>query len=133
MPDLIAIITATDPSLRNQSLDQVCAGLSLTELLAQCSALDSFRRRSENLYERVRALFFLYAIHRFHIPNKLFHASRFTHPSSTALAPEDHASHSLIPFKGYEHLLQRRFEEAIDQFLAVHHAEGPSDSISSAL
>src|ERR1017187_10999059 len=62
MPDLISIITATEPDLRNQPLESVCAGLSLEELLQQCASLDGFRRRSENLYERVRALFFLYAI-----------------------------------------------------------------------
>jgi REP element-mobilizing transposase RayT len=123
MSDLIGIITASDPALRNQSLEDACATLSLEALLKQCDALDTFRRRSENLYERVRALFFLYAIHRFHLPAKLEAASRITH----------HASRSLIPFKGYEHLLQRRFEEAIDHFLAVEQSEGPSDAVSSAL
>ncbi len=123
MPDLISIITTAEAELRNQSLAGACAGLSADELLKQCRDLDAFRRRSENLYERVRALFFLYAIHRFHLPVKLQAASRNTPP----------ASHSLIPFKGYENLLQRRFEEAIDHFLAVQQAEGPSDAISSAL
>src|SRR5439155_11427296 len=78
MADLIRLITATDPSLRNQSLDAACANLSLDELAEQCSALDAFRRRSENLYERVRALFFLYAIHRFHLPKRLNHTPRST-------------------------------------------------------
>jgi hypothetical protein len=123
MVDLLSIITAAEPDLRNQSLEGACAGLSPESLLQQCDALDAFRRQSENLYERVRALFFLYAIHRFHLPPKLESVSRFTF----------HASRSLIPFKGYEHLLQRRFEEAIDHFLAVQQAEGPSDAISSAL
>ena len=123
MPDLIQIITAAEPDLRNQSLEGACAELPPGELLKECDKLDAFRRRSENLYERVRALFFLYAIHRFHLPAKLEAASRLTF----------HVSRSLIPFKGYEHLLQRRFEEAIDYFLAVQQAEGPSDAISSAL
>ncbi|HYG34794.1 MAG TPA: UTP--glucose-1-phosphate uridylyltransferase, partial [Clostridia bacterium] len=130
MPDFISIITAADPSLRDQSLESACRGLSVQELLQECARLDVFRRRSENLYERVRALFFLYAIHRFHLPAKLNHSA-----SSTPLlrASSRQASRSLIPFKGYEHLLQRRFEEAIDQFLCVQEAEGPSDAISSAL
>jgi hypothetical protein len=123
MPDLMSIITANEPGLRNQSLEGACANLSLDELLRESARLDEFRRRSENLYERVRALFFLYAIHRFHLPAKLEDASRYMH----------RGSRSLIPFKGYEHLLQRRFEEAIDHFLVVQQAEGPSDSISSAL
>jgi hypothetical protein len=119
MSDLSRIITATDPDLRNQSLDQACAKLSLEDLAHECAALDDFRRRSDNLYERVRALFFLYAIHRFHLPAKL---------------PErSNSNRSLIPFKGYEHLLQRRFEEAIERFLSVQQTEGPSDAISSAL
>src|ERR1039457_1771938 len=123
MPELIRIITVTEPGLRDQSLEGACAGLALQELLHESASLDDFRRHSENLYERVRALFFLYAIHRFHLPAKLEAASRITH----------HASRSLIPFKGYEHLLQRRFEEAIDHFLAVQQSEGPSDAVSSAL
>jgi hypothetical protein len=121
MTRLIRIITATDATLRDQSLDSVCAGLSVEELLAECAALDGFRRRSENLYERVRALFFLYAIHRFHLPEKLPRAS----------CPVPRAS--LIPFHGYEHLLHRRFEEAIDTFLSVQQRNGPGDGISSAL
>ncbi len=117
MPNLIHIITAADPATRNQSLESACARSSAAELLRECAALDAFRRRSENLYERVRALFFLYAIHRFVLPLKLG-------PKSAC---------SLIPFIGYEHLLQRRFEEAIEKFISVQQAEGPSDAISSAL
>jgi hypothetical protein len=123
MEHLLSIITATDAKLRNRSLESACEKLSVDQLLQQCGELDAFRRRSENLYERVRALFFLYAIHRFHLPAKLVEQSRLT----------NHASRSLIPFHGYEHLLQRRFEEAIDHFLSVQQAEGPSDAISSAL
>src|SRR5438874_3297481 len=115
-PRLIGIITATDAEARNQSLDTLCASLSLGELLGECAELEQFRRQSENLYERVRALFFLYAIHRFHLPLK-----------------DGIQQRGLVPFKGYEHLLQRRFEEAIEQFLAVQAPEGPSDAICSAL
>ena len=123
MIDLIGIITAAEPGIRNQSLEYACAELSARQLLEQCAALDTFRRHSDNLYQRVRALFFLYAIHRFHLPPKLQDRSLLTR----------HASHPLIPFKGYEHLLQRRFEEAIDHFLQAQHEQGPNDAISSAL
>jgi len=83
MPDLISIITATDPALRNQPLETACGELSLDALLQECAGLDAFRRRSENLYERVRALLFLYAIHRFHLPDKLLGAVPDTrHPLS---------------------------------------------------
>ncbi len=94
-------------------------GWTPAELLAETAELDAFRRDAKNLYERVRALFFLYAIHRFYLPAKLK-----THAAS---------ANALIPFKGYEHLLQRRFEEAIDVFLKAQQAEGPSDGLCSAL
>ncbi len=121
MGDLISLITSSEPAVRDRSLDGACAAMSLEALLAETAKLEAFRRRSDNLYERVRALLFLYAIHRFHLPQKLLAASGQSRTGS------------LIPFKGYEHLLQRRFEEAIDQFLAIQQAEGPSDAISSAL
>ncbi len=113
---LSQIIAASDPAIRNQSLDAFCREASLGELLAECKDLEAFRRHSENLYERVRALFFLYAIHRFHLPLKAGMKAR-----------------GLVPFKGYSHLLQRRFTEALDVFLAMQNSEGPSDAISSAL
>jgi len=119
MADLLQLITSTDPAQRNQSIESVCRVLSIPKLMEQCDRLEEFRRRTENLYERVRALFFLYSIHRFHLPEKLrLEAGR---------------NHSRIPFHGYEHLLQRRFSEAIDQFLATQKSEGPSDAVSSAL
>ena len=123
MADLIRIITSADPAVRNQSLESACAALSAEELLRACGELDAFRRRSENLYERVRALFFLYAIYRFHLPAKLLRPDAAGRP----------ASRLLIPFRGFEHLLQRRFDEAIDNFLFTQQAEGPSDAIASAL
>jgi hypothetical protein len=119
MHALIEIITAQEPAVRNQSLDAWCAGRTAAELLAACEALDDFRRRADNLYERVRALFFLYALHRFHLPRHLMDA------------PEGRGA--LVPFRGYEHLLQRRFEEAIEVFLETQREHGPSDGISSAL
>jgi UTP--glucose-1-phosphate uridylyltransferase len=116
MNSLTAIITASDPAERNRSLDAVCSQASLAELLAEAEALERFRRSSDNLYERVRALFFLYAVHRFHVPRR---------PGA--------AAHAFIPFTGCTHLLRRRFEEAIDTFLAAQTSAGPSAAISSAL
>ncbi len=121
MSELVRIITAADPAQRNRSLDAVCRDLSKEQLLAECAALDDFRRRSDNLYERVRALFFLYAIYRFHLPLHL-----------------QAGTNTLIPFEGYANLLKRRFEEAIDiflqTFLPTQAAAGePSDGIASAL
>src|SRR5665213_3686248 len=114
--ELISIITAEDPSIRDLSLDAFARAASLESLLAECAALDRFRRESANLYHRVRALFFLYAIHRFHIP----------------LKPGCRAG-GRVPFEGYNNLLTRRFEEAIETFLQAREADGPNDAISSAL
>jgi len=113
---LVSIIRSADPSERDRSLAAVCSDASLDLLLAECEQLDAFRRDATNLYERVRALFFLYAIHRFHLPNKL-----------------DAQQVGSIPFIGYEHLLQRRFSEAIDVFLAAVRDQGPGDALSSSL
>lgn len=121
MSDLTQIIVSADPAIRNRSLESACAGMGMTQLLEQCARLDAFRRERENLYERVRALFFLYSIHRFHLPR--------VYGSGNGAAP----GKGLIPYQGFEHLLSRRFEEAIEHFLTVQQAEGPSDSISSAL
>ena len=87
-------------------------GCFVEQLLAEGRDLETFRRRSENLYERVRALFFLYAIHRFHLPLKSGVKMR-----------------GFIPFQGHVHLLQRRFEEAIKVFLDSQEKDGPSDAI----
>jgi hypothetical protein len=117
MPSRLAeIITAPDPALRNTALDNICKAATLGDLLGECGELERFRRSSRNLYERVRALFFLYSIHRFHLPLK-----------------EGMSSRGLVPFGGYEHLLERRFEEAITVFLCAQDATGPSDGLSSAL
>ena len=114
--ELIQIITSDEPVVRDTALETVCERLSLQDLLNECNALEEFRRTSGNLYHRVRALFFLYAIHRFHLPNKAG-VSRSGN----------------VPFEGYNNLLNRRFEEAIGDFLAAQKTNGPSDPISSAL
>ena len=116
MSKLASIITATDPAVRNRSLDAFCQAAPLDTLLAECEALEQLRHSSDNLYERVRALFFLYAIHRFHLPHK---------PGS--------AGKGFIPFHGYESLLNRRFEESIRVFAAAQDSGGPNAAISSAL
>ncbi len=114
--DLVEVITSNDPLARNTSLDAVCQNLSREELLTMCGQLDQFRRHSDNLYHRVRALFFLYAIHRFHLPREL--AGREC---------------GVIPFTAYEGLLNRRFQEAIRDLLVEQELSGPSITLSSGL
>src|SRR5689334_512649 len=116
MSQLLPILTSTDSNIRDRSLDVECRGMSLEQLLSECQSLDEFRRQCDNLYDSVRSLFFLYAIHRFHLPTRLGGRE---------------SGH--IPFGGYEHMLQRRYLEAIDIFLAQMTVDGPSVSLSSAL
>jgi hypothetical protein len=113
---LISVITSSDDSIRNQSLASLVADATAEQLLDSVLQLDQFRRVETNLYYRVRALFFLSAIYRYHLPPKL---------SSDA--------HGKIPFDGYEHLLARRFLEAIEVLLGAQQREGASDSLCSAL
>ncbi|MBI4889466.1 MAG: UTP--glucose-1-phosphate uridylyltransferase, partial [Acidobacteria bacterium] len=116
MRGLERIILAAEPGVRNQALDALCRGLSTEELLAECEALERLRESRENLYERVRSLFFLAAIHRYHMPGRAGVAAQ-----------------GRVPFSGYTHLLQRRFEEAIREFLEAQREQGPNDAVSSAL
>lgn len=116
MTDLLQVITSDQPDVRNQSLDLLCRNMSGRQLLDWCQRLDQFRRDCSNLYQRVRALFFLYAIYRFHLPARL----------------SENAS-GRIPFAGYEQLLNRRFPEAIDSFLGEQKTAGSSVGLSSAL
>src|SRR3954454_20250539 len=113
---LIDIIVSGDEGVRNRALETAVGGMTAAQLLKECESLDGFRRSSRNLYDRVRALFFLYAIHRFHLPLK------------AGLNPR-----GFVPFDGYEQLLKRRFEEAIAIFVQAQQMHGPNDAISSAL
>ena len=116
MSTLVRIITAADNDTRNRSLERFAHSASVETLLQECTALDRMRRENDNLYERVRALLFLHAIHRFHLPGK-----------------PDFGATGVIPFGGYEELLNRRFEEAIETFLRRQSQAGPSEALSSGL
>lgn len=114
--DLLRTIVSAEPEVRDRSLDELCAGLDRAGLLSAAAELDHFRRGADNLYQRVRALFFLAAIHRYHLPPQLV-----GEPVGQ------------IPQVGFENFAERRFDEAIDVFLGVMSARGPSDAICSAL
>ena len=111
-------IRSSDPAVRNQSLDSCCAGLTAEQLIGACLELDQFRRTSTNLYERVRALFFLHSIYRYQLPAQLEADGRET---------------GHIAFRGYELLLARRFHESIDVFLEQLRTAGPTVTLTSAL
>ncbi len=112
----IETIVSEDDDKRNRSLESLCEGLSAPELLDAAQRLDDFWRVTSNLYHRVRALFFLAAIYRYHLPSVL-------------PATQD----GLISFEAHEHLLGRRFVEAIDELLSDQRSNGTNTSLASAL
>jgi len=112
---LVEIITSPDPVIRDRSVDEFAKHASTQDLLRECVALDEFWRGSENLYERVRALFFLYALYRFHLPQR------------TELEGA-----GLIPFEATSHLLRRRFEEACEALRRAEKINGLTPALASA-
>lgn len=116
MNPLIQLIISEDDSIRNQPFDSMCVNVDASTLVQHARELDQFRRQSNNLYHRVRALFFISAIYRYHLPKVV-----------------NHSNAGKIPYAGYQHLLKRRFVEAIDVFLDAQTQDGASDGLSSAL
>lgn len=116
MSQLIPIIIATDPDIKNRSLDDFCKNATLSELLTEAAELETYRQNETNLYNRVRALFFLYAIYRFYIPIQFKIDTK-----------------GLIPYQAFEHLLKRRFEEAIKIFLQLQSEYGANEGLCSGL
>lgn len=113
---LVNIITSGQPEVRDQAIENICAGMTAAELLGECGELELFRKNNRNLYHKVRALFFLYVIHRYYL---LF-------------LPET-GSGALVPFSVWEHILNRRFEEAIACLLEIQQLKGLNQGVSSAL
>ena len=113
---LIETITSSDPALRDRSIDELIAGASTAQTLEACAALEAFRQRAENLYERVRASMFLHAIYRYRLQD----------------AP-DVPSGGTIPFDGFLDLMGRRYEQAIASFRSAAARDGLNGSIASAL
>lgn len=113
---LTELITSSDEVARDRSLFECCAELSDTVLLRECKDLDAFWAGSDNLYERVRALMFLYALHRFILPER-------------GLCPD----YSPVPQKPVEQLFSRRYAHAIRELLATSEDVRRSDTNVSGL
>jgi hypothetical protein len=109
-------ITAKDDATRHRSLESLCQGLDAQGLLDAAMHLDHFRRHESNLYHRVRSQFFLAAIYRYYLPQTF-----------------DERQVGQIDHVAYQHLLERRFGEAIDCFLDHQRDHGPTLAISSGL
>lgn len=116
MSRLVQLITSPVKTERDMPLEEAIQEMDFRDLVDECASLDAFRRESENLYEKVRALFFLYAIHRFHLPDHY--------------GPKQAG---LLSFEANQLILNRRFEEGIEIFLEEQNKNGLNDTLSSAL
>jgi hypothetical protein len=116
MNPFIETITSTQPEIRNRSFYQIAGKYSANQLLSALLELEDFRKTTPNLYEKVRAILFLYAGFRFFLIK----------------SPETPAT-GKIPYHGFEDLLSRRFEHAISVFLSDLKIKGPSATLYSAL
>jgi len=112
----IETITSKKPKLRNRSFFDLCKGKSANTLLGELAELEDFRKSTDSLYDRVRACLFLHGTYRFFLQQH-----------------KDLPATGEIPFIGFEHLLNRRFEEAISSFQLSLNIEGASGTLMSAL
>ncbi|WP_162053338.1 UTP--glucose-1-phosphate uridylyltransferase [Pontibacter pamirensis] len=112
----IQIITSSDAAERNRSFFEISQKLSARELLAALRELDTFRKTTPNLYEKVRAILFLYAGFRFFL-----------------MEAKETPAVGKISYTGFEDLLARRFEHAIATFLQELDKQGANAALFSAL
>ncbi|WP_026463804.1 UTP--glucose-1-phosphate uridylyltransferase [Adhaeribacter aquaticus] len=112
----IQTITSTDPAIRNRSFYEMSQQFSSKELFKALRELDSFRKTTPNLYDKVRAILFLFAGYRFFL-----------------MEAKDVPDTGKIPYAGFEDLLSRRFEQAIATFLKEIDLHGPNASLFSGL
>lgn len=105
----------------HQSLTSAVQCLSTYELLHEIQILDNYRRDNNgDLYRKVRTLLFLYALHRYHLPIRRLHTRDCGEKHNDKAKSNASCTKSTTAFcpMGYAALLDRRFDDAIDYFLA---------------
>ncbi len=116
MNPFIKTIISQEAQIRDKSFQELCSGLSMQQTITYLQELEEFRKKTPNLYEKVRASIFLYAGFRFCLLD-----------SSTINAP------GKIPIEGYTNLLDRNFEKAISIFHSSLHDHTPLENLFSCL
>lgn len=116
MNPFIETITSDKSALRERAFRQLCDSMRVDALQKSCDELENFRRKSDNLYERVRATLFLYAAHRFVLSEA-----------------KEMKETGAIPFAAVRDLHERRFEEAVARFRAARDSNGATGALMSAL
>jgi hypothetical protein len=112
----IETITTTDPQKRDRSFFDMSREVPAAQLQADLLELDAFRKKTPSLYDKVRAILFLHAGYRFFLME------------NGATPTTGH-----VPYEGFNDLLSRRFEQAIDLFLHHLKKNGPNAALYSAL
>jgi hypothetical protein len=105
----IESLLATEAESFDRPIESLCKARSLEALLQDCQALEAFWQATDNLYLRVRALGYLYYLHRFAIPEHLEAAGDNAGYSGLEPCP--------IPLNAHRALQSRNFAEAIDLLL----------------
>ena len=116
MNPFIQTITSADPAIRDRSFFDLSRSQSPAQLQKALHELDAFRKSTSSLYDKVRAILFLYAGFRFFLQE-----NPATPPTGK------------VPYAGFHDLLSRRFEQAIDTFMQEVEHKGPNANIYSAL
>jgi hypothetical protein len=112
----IETITSVDTTKRNRSFFEISKGLSSRELLKALRELDEFRKSTPNLYDKVRAILFLYAGFRFFL-----------------MESKETPAVGKISYAGFEDLLTRHFDHAITTFWQEIDKGGANAAVFSAL
>ena len=112
----IETITSVEPAKRNRSFFEISRKMTAKELWKELRELDEFRKNTSSLYDKVRAILFLYAGCRFFL-----------------MENKETPAIGKISYAGFEDLLSRRFEHAISSFLKELEENGPNAALFSAL
>ncbi len=111
----IETILSDDEAIRHRSLESLCLGLSTEQLLDAASHLDDFVAFRQSLPSRSGLILFSRRL-------SLSPAGNFRR-----------VAYRLLAYEAYQHILERRFGEAIDLLLENQRIEGPTLAVTSAL
>ena len=67
---VIETIVSDDPEIRNRTAEELLDNRPSEDLFRFAADLDNFRESAENLYHRVRACLFIFAIYRFYLAGR---------------------------------------------------------------
>ncbi len=124
----IETLLGSNPEDFDRSVESLCNNRTLNELLEDSEALEVFWRNTDNLYLRVRALIFLYYLHRFILPESTSDKAVIDAGCNVGdLEP------CPIPIAAHRALQNRKFQEAIDFLIKLGRVARLNLTFSSGL